>query len=1263
MTGTSRPAPRDLQVCWVNVGKSSPCHISALELAFEEGIDIICVQEPWTTTRSRTSNHPGYSLHSPVLNWGEEDDLEATRPRVLTYSLKGPTVASHIIHPRISRDLLWVQANGFMILNAYRAPGSDSTLTYVTQFTPAGPTLIGGDFNVWHEHFEPGVVSANGGTLLAQWATTHDLPYIGEPGIATQRSGHVIDLSFSNIPHAYTCVQPEMNCGSDHETLVTVIPGRGYTPAKIPTLRVPERRLPQFAGLVELGLLSIAGPQECRTPSELDHCISAFTTVITQAIETAGKVHTGAGRSAPWWTNECRRLHKEHRRTFVRGQVSPETRAFLAEVRRAKKAYWQDRIDNISDDQSLYQIIGWHKLSHNQQDAPILHQGRSLTGPLEKAEALREAILNRFTNEDDLPDSATEESAHAPSRLPWDTFVSTEEAERCAIGVSSTSPGTDRISVRLLKACWTSIHEFVRLIYQRCLQLSHFPAAWKLAEVAMIPKVGKKDRSSPRSWRPIALLSCLGKGLERLVARRIAYAALENDLLSPQHGGALPRRSAMDLVTAFTHDVEHAFAMKKHVTMVTMDVQGAFDALLKNRLLQRMRKQGWPRSLLAFVHSFLTDRHVQVRLGGTITPPKPVACGTPQGSPLSPILYTLYLAELLNQDRGLRFGYADDVCLYRATHSLDTNVRELASDIALINAWGDENKVFFAPEKQEMIHLTRKRDDYNPTCRLSDTVQIEPIPLAASRGQKPGLRWLGVWFDRKLTFQRHVTERSAIARKVAHHVRGLANTAHGPPPSALKKAVTTCILPALLYGAEAWYEGRRKNAGVGGRTARGVSTRVGWHLATVNKVIVTAARAVLPAWRTTPTAILLREAGLPSATVALEEVRLRFALHIQTTDKLHPLTDRTKIRRITRGKKVGESLQARSKVQRAYQILHENVPRTILVAPHYSPGSRQDPTRGVTKKDAATAFRNWWSRLPPSTLTVFSDGSEVYVDGERRVAYGYVVYSGQTKVAEGKGTLHPVSHVFDSEAVGAWRGLQHALHLPIQKAHIWMCIDSTSVIWCIRGDASKSSQWAFLRCQAAMEAHDIRIRWSPGHTGIEGNEAADTLAKQAAMKNDPPTGEATQPTVSGVRSIARKLLRATRELWWSEASAKLSERYQTWKLAYDTTKTPPELSLSRPTLARLLAIRTAHGDFEWYHKKFGHNEAKMHCSCGRPKTPEHLVHCPRTIVRFTQWPLRDVAPPTTALEGHTYISSLLSSPGDFAHMLELTSFYSRICTH
>src|SRR5450631_3374384 len=115
--------------------------------------------------------------------------------------------------------------------------------------------------------------------------------------------------------------------------------------------------------------------------------------------------------------------------------------------------------------------------------------------------------------------------------------------------------------------------------------------------------------------------------------------------------------------------------------------------------------------------------------------------------------------------------------------------------------------------------------------------------------------------------------------------------------------------------------------------------------------------------------------------------------------------------------------------------------------PHYSSGCRTNPTLGATKDAATERFKEWWRSLPPEDVVVFSDGSEQYKDDRRGVGYGFAIYQHSRKISDGLGTICSDSHVFDAEAVGAWKGLQAVLRNPtIRGRRIWMCIDSTSVI-------------------------------------------------------------------------------------------------------------------------------------------------------------------------------------------------------------------------
>ena len=110
-----------------------------------------------------------------------------------------------------------------------------------------------------------------------------------------------------------------------------------------------------------------------------------------------------------------------------------------------------------------------------------------------------------------------------------------------------------------------------------------------------------------------------------------------------------------------------------------------------------------------------------------------------------------------------------------------------------------------------------------------------------------------------------------------------------------------------------------------------------------------------------------------------------------------------------------------------------------------------DPTEGLDKETASANFKAWWAALPPEDVTIFSDGSEKTARGIKSVGYGYAVYQNGQQIATGHGSINTLSHVFDAEVIGAWKGLRHMIGLPpdISQHRIWLCRDSTSVIWCL----------------------------------------------------------------------------------------------------------------------------------------------------------------------------------------------------------------------
>ncbi|RKK09713.1 hypothetical protein BFJ65_g16158 [Fusarium oxysporum f. sp. cepae] len=605
----------------------------------------------------------------------------------MTYVRRDSTLSADQNRPYQSRDILWLTVNDTIIVNFYRQNDERDALDTLLQWPIPDRCLVAGDFNARHHTWQTGPTT-NRGHEIASWASENGLGLLNTSDIPTNPHGNTIDLAFSNIPLAEANVEDHLATSSDHFTLSLTLPNVEPALTYPGKIRVTtDDELKRFVEIIELG--STAIPVAASSPLELDELASTLVSLLQSAAKAVGRPARKGARNAPWWNEEC---------------------ALAAAGYRAIR-----RLYPLGFNQELRSPGAF-------QPPPLQVDDVVYETQLDKANALRRATLEHRTAEDDIQDPWIEVSPR--KTIPFPHEISLEEAQDATLRTGNTSPGADNITVKLLTAVWHIIGTHVRRLFEGCLAIGHHPKPFRAAEVVMIAKPGRRDLTNPRAWRPISLLSCLGKGLERLVARRLAWACIHHGVLHLQQAGALPKRSATDLVAALVHDIEEAFARKKVATLVTMDIQGAFDT----------------------AGSFMDNRSACVRYQDTITPLSPLQCGLPQGSPVSPILFLLYTEPIyrLSNPQG-RFGYADDTAILCVGDTVEETAAAASRSVEEMVRWGAANGVSFDPKKTEVMHFSQSKLETAPAIRHGD---VEKHPEAA-------MRWLGIWLDSSLSFRVH----------------------------------------------------------------------------------------------------------------------------------------------------------------------------------------------------------------------------------------------------------------------------------------------------------------------------------------------------------------------------------------------------------------------------------------------------------------------------------------------------------------------------
>ncbi|KAJ5244945.1 hypothetical protein N7489_005041 [Penicillium chrysogenum] len=419
---------------------------------------------------------------------------------------------------------------------------------------------------------------------------------------------------------------------------------------------------------------------------------------------------------------------------------------------------------------------------------PILREGdREYVTAEEKADILREVLFPPAPTAD-LSDL---EGYDYPVAVNAPLITSDEVMHAIQRSASYKAPGPDGIPNAALKKAIEipSLLTFLTHLFNECLRLGYCPNRFRESTTVILRKPGKPDYTIPKAYRPITLLSTLGKALESVLATRLSYLVEAHTLLPDTHIGG---------------------EQDAHVaTLLTLDVTGAFDHVAHERLAHCLRKRRIPEQMVRWILSFLRDRSTTLVLQEGSMGTHPVATGIPQGSPLSPILYLFYNADLIDElhdaaaGQALVTGYIDDICILVWSKSTLDNCQLLEKLHQVADDWASRHASRFAPAKYGLIHMWKKgwgaRRVDRPPSGESITLQGVEVRPALS------LKYLGVMLDEHLTGESQIAQCRKKAAQLVAALRSIAGMTWGVSTLHLRRMWTAVLLPQISFACSAWY--------------------------------------------------------------------------------------------------------------------------------------------------------------------------------------------------------------------------------------------------------------------------------------------------------------------------------------------------------------------------------------------------------------------------------------------------------------------------
>ena len=542
-----------------------------------------------------------------------------------------------------------------------------------------------------------------------------------------------------------------------------------------------------------------------------------------------------------WWNSDCRKwrnkltkirsyLRKTKREPLKPGEMPKWTvkdrqeaiKNYNKAQRKARKKHWDKVLENKKSNRDLGKLLTSLKTkTHAEVNCFINPDGTSMS----PKDTLNTLCHEHFPDCLEAPDRETCQAklerdnkinnSHFNIKDRKADIITLEKLKKAiADNDSIKGTGTDGIPPVLFKKLGPKALDRLLRIFKASYLMGLHPEKWLEIKAIFIPKPGKGNYSTPRSFRPISLMQFMMKIMERvmlfIIREQTGFQLHEN-----QHG-FVDGKSCDSNLTAWVNTIEKGFVDWAFTLGVYIDIKGAFDNATNEGIRRMMEKKGCSQDIINWFMDFLENRNITIKYKGydiTVWPTK----GTPQGGVASPWLWNIIADEIherLEQETGINsLGYADDTVIY-ICHSDPQEAVNLMTNIALPIAlrWAEEFGLEIAPEKTVAVLYTRRLGRKEGNARNKDGSLRGSYDLPSPvRFMGREIEWsneqkhLGVIIEEKLNWNGHINNKLKKAKGLLINLKNSQGKIHGLKPYAALTLYKWCR-SMIVHGCLVWHQ-------------------------------------------------------------------------------------------------------------------------------------------------------------------------------------------------------------------------------------------------------------------------------------------------------------------------------------------------------------------------------------------------------------------------------------------------------------------------